>query len=304
MVWLKFFNAGDNPDHVWPPGHRTPQTYLTAPSSHNEFYNAHACGDGRLQHPHGRRLYAELPGRCTASRSTATCPSRRCSYTNIRRSGSTIGRTTARGSRSREPSMMTRGMRTASIRRHGGRALEASMDVRKVVARRRSLERVGFSSRRRSWPRSTRSPMALWSIATAVPRWHRSPRSSGHASRDLNWPYAMGAAHLDTYPLLKEIAESDLGLSGLPCRCVPLADKGEKRSGDVARKRDIRGRRYGWGTARGLGRSPAPRAAGTGRARKGRHTAVDWKFGAGVRPRLLSRGKLSCRLSKAYEVSI
>ena len=31
---------------------------------------------------------------------------------------------------------------------------------------------------------------------------------------DMNWPYAMGAAHLYTHPLLKEIAESGLGITG------------------------------------------------------------------------------------------
>ena len=31
---------------------------------------------------------------------------------------------------------------------------------------------------------------------------------------DMNWPYAMGAGHLYTYPLLKEIAEDALGIAG------------------------------------------------------------------------------------------
>lgn len=30
---------------------------------------------------------------------------------------------------------------------------------------------------------------------------------------DMNWPYTMGAAHLYTYPLLQEVARSELGLS-------------------------------------------------------------------------------------------
>ncbi len=30
---------------------------------------------------------------------------------------------------------------------------------------------------------------------------------------DMNWPYAMGAAHLFTHPLLQEIASEDLGIS-------------------------------------------------------------------------------------------
>ena len=44
MVRRGFFNAEDDADHVFPPGHMDPQTYLTAPSSHNEFYNAHPGG--------------------------------------------------------------------------------------------------------------------------------------------------------------------------------------------------------------------------------------------------------------------
>ena len=44
MVKLGFFNPEDDPDHVWPRGHMDPQTYLTAPSSHNDFYNAHPGG--------------------------------------------------------------------------------------------------------------------------------------------------------------------------------------------------------------------------------------------------------------------
>ncbi len=44
MVRLGFFNKEDSADEVWPRGHLTPQTYLTAPSSHNDFYNAHPGG--------------------------------------------------------------------------------------------------------------------------------------------------------------------------------------------------------------------------------------------------------------------
>jgi hypothetical protein len=44
MVQRGFFNAEDDVDHVFPPGHMNPQSYLTAPSSHNAFYNAHPGG--------------------------------------------------------------------------------------------------------------------------------------------------------------------------------------------------------------------------------------------------------------------
>jgi len=44
MVRLGFFNSEDSVDEIFPPNHLTPQTYLTAPSSHNDFYNAHPGG--------------------------------------------------------------------------------------------------------------------------------------------------------------------------------------------------------------------------------------------------------------------
>ena len=44
MVKLGFFSSQDSPEHVWPAGHMQPQSYLTAPSSHNDFYNAHPGG--------------------------------------------------------------------------------------------------------------------------------------------------------------------------------------------------------------------------------------------------------------------
>lgn len=44
MVRLGFFNKDDSPDYVFPAGNMTPQTYLTTPSSHNDFYNAHPGG--------------------------------------------------------------------------------------------------------------------------------------------------------------------------------------------------------------------------------------------------------------------
>jgi hypothetical protein len=31
---------------------------------------------------------------------------------------------------------------------------------------------------------------------------------------DMNWPYTMGAAHLYTWPFLKQVAEDDLGIKG------------------------------------------------------------------------------------------
>src|SRR5271166_1625280 len=44
MVGLGFFNSLDSVDEVFPANPSSPQTYLTAPSSHNDFYNAHPGG--------------------------------------------------------------------------------------------------------------------------------------------------------------------------------------------------------------------------------------------------------------------
>ena len=83
MVPLGFFNPADDPDHVWPRGHMNPQTYLTAPSSHNDFYNAHPGGlaltvaynirmaDAYTQNY--RQMYG-VPSQSRSSGSLATCP--------------------------------------------------------------------------------------------------------------------------------------------------------------------------------------------------------------------------------------
>jgi len=64
MVKLGFFNSLDTADEVFPPNPRSPQTYLTAPSSHNDFYNAHPgglAGHRCLQRADGRGLHGKLP---------------------------------------------------------------------------------------------------------------------------------------------------------------------------------------------------------------------------------------------------
>ena len=95
----------------------TPQTYLTAPSSHNDFYNAHPGGlavtvayNIRMADAYTEN-YRQMYGLADQPRpagGVALRPrvSRRC--------GSTSGWTTGRGWRSRAPSMTTPGTPTAS----------------------------------------------------------------------------------------------------------------------------------------------------------------------------------------------
>jgi len=39
---------------------------------------------------------------------------------------------------------------------------------------------------------------------------------------DMNWPYAMGAAHLHTWPMLQQVAQEDLGISKRDLRGRPF----------------------------------------------------------------------------------
>jgi hypothetical protein len=94
--------------------------------------------------------------------------------------------------------------------------LEASMDGRRVVTNWRGLERVahfikaaavmaqvdpvdyGLLERKGGEAVLAPVPAEQWVTHLA----------------DMNWPYAMGAAHLYTWPMLKSVAEGDLAIKG------------------------------------------------------------------------------------------
>jgi hypothetical protein len=237
MVKLGFFNSSDSADEVFPANPRTPQTYLTAPSSHNDFYNAHPGGlavtvaynvrmaeayTANYRQMFGLPINRDLP-------SAALCIHE---YPKV-----WLYQWQADGSWSEEPrtvyddtwhahciyvtaellhrrfdSRLVMAMAAA----HQLSALNARMDGKKVICDWVGLERVahfikaagvlaqvdpvdyGLLERRNGKVVLATQPAEQWITHLA----------------DMNWPYTMGAAHLYTYPLLQQVAVDDLGLSG------------------------------------------------------------------------------------------
>lgn len=237
MVKLGFFNAADDPDHVWPSGHMTPQTYLSAPSSHNDFYNAHPGGlavtvaynirmaeayTSNYRQMFGIPINRDLPA-------AALCVHE---YPKV-----WLYQWLEDGSWLEEPrtvyddtwhahciyvtaELMYRRcdarivMSMAAAHQLG--ALDASMDGRKVVCNWVGEQRVahfikaaavmaqvdpveyGLLERRRDGE--------VYLAPVPAEQWVT------HLA-DMNWPYTMGAAHLRTWPMLQQIAKEDFGLS-------------------------------------------------------------------------------------------
>ena len=237
MVKLGFFNSKDNPDYVWPSGHMTPQTYLTAPSSHNDFYNAFPGGlamtvaynirmaDAYTQHyrqVYGLPINRDLP---IASLLVHEYPKvwlyqwledgswleePRTVYDDTWHAHCIY--VTAELMHRRYDSRIVMAMAAA----HQMSMLDACMDERKVVANWIGLDRVthfiesaavmaqvdpvdyGLLEKKNGKNVLATQPAEQWVVHMA----------------DMNWPYTMGAAHLYTWPLLKQIAEEEYGISG------------------------------------------------------------------------------------------
>lgn len=237
MVKLGFFNPEDDPEHVWPRGHMEPQSYLTAPSSHNDFYNAHpgglavtvACNirmadayTKNYQQMFGIPINRDLP---VASLLVHEYPKvwlyqwlddgswleePRTVYDDTWHAHCIY--VTAELMHRRFDSRIVMAMAAA----HQLSMLDASMDGRRVVTNWIGLERVahfikaaaimaqvdpvdyGLLERKGGDMVLAPVPAEQWVTHLA----------------DMNWPYTMGAAHLYTWPLLKEVAASDLGISG------------------------------------------------------------------------------------------
>lgn len=236
MVSLGFFNSEDDPDHVWPRGHMEPQNYLTAPSSHNDFYNAHPGGlavtvaynirmaDAYTQNY--RQMYGVPINRDLPVAALLVHEYPKVWLYQWQQDGSWLEEprtvyddtwhahciyVTAELMHRRFDSRIVMAMAAA----HQLSALDASMDGRRVVANWVGLDRVahfikaaaimaqvdpvdyGLLERRNGKVVLAPQPAEQWVTHLA----------------DMNWPYAMGGAHLHTYPMLKQVAVSDLGFS-------------------------------------------------------------------------------------------
>lgn len=237
MVKLGFFNKADSPDHAWPRGHMDPQTYLTAPSSHNHFYNAHPGGlavtvaynirmaeayTANYRQMCGLPINRDLP-------SSALCVHE---YPKVwlyqwLEDGSWLEEprtvyddtwhahciyVTAELMHRRFDSRIVMAMAAA----HQLGLLDARMDGHTVICNWLGLERVahfikaaavmaqvdpvdyGLLSRKNGKVVLEPVPAEQWVTHLA----------------DMNWPYTMGAAHLYTYPMLRDFAAEDYGMKG------------------------------------------------------------------------------------------
>lgn len=235
MVRLGFFNAADDPDHVWPQGHMSPQTYLTAPSSHNDFYNAHPGGlaltvayNIRMADAYTQN-YRQVHG-VPINRDVSVAGLLVHEYPKVwlyqwQQDGSWLEEprtvyddtwhahciyVTAELMHRRFDSRIVMAMAAA----HQLSALNASMDGRKVVTNWVGLDRVahfikaagvlanvdpvdyGLLERRNGEIVLAPQPAEQWVTHLA----------------DMNWPYTMGAAHLYTEPMLRQFAANRLKL--------------------------------------------------------------------------------------------
>jgi hypothetical protein len=237
MVRLGFFNKEDHPDDVWPRGHMTPQTYLTAPSSHNDFYNAHPGGlavtvaynirmaeayTANYRQMMGLPLNRDLP-------SAALCVHEypkvwlyqwlgdgswleepRTVYDDTWHAHCIY--VTAELMYRRYDSRIVMAMAAA----HQLSALGASMDGKKVVCNWVGLDRVAhFIKAAAIMAQVDPVDYGLLErkgrdvVLAPVP----GEQWVTHMA-DMNWPYAMGAAQLYTGPLLKQLAADDYGIKG------------------------------------------------------------------------------------------
>jgi hypothetical protein len=236
MVRLGFFNPEDNADHVWPSGNLNPQTYLTAPSSHNAFYNAHPGGlavtvafNIRMADAYTQN-YRQVYG-VPANRDLPVASLLVHEYPKVwlyqwqddgtwREEPRTVYDdtwhahciyVTAELMYRRYDSRIVMAMAAA----HQLSYLEASMDGRDVVCNWRGLERVAHFIKAAAVMAQV-DPVDYGLLERQGDQMVLAPVPAEqwvtHLA-DMNWPYAMGAAHLHTWPMLQQIAGSDLGLS-------------------------------------------------------------------------------------------
>ena len=236
MVKLGFFNKDDSPEHVWPSGHMNPQTYLTAPSSHNDFYNAHPGGlaitvaynirmaeayTNNYRQMFGLPIKRDLP-------SAALCIHE---YPKVwlyqwQPDGSWLEEprtvyddtwhahciyVTAELMHRRHDARIVTAMAAA----HQLSALEASMDGHQVICKWHGLDRVAHFIRAAAVMAQV-DPVEYGLLERKGGDTVLAPQPAEqwvtHLA-DMNWPYTMGAAHLYTYPLLQELAQTDYGLT-------------------------------------------------------------------------------------------
>ncbi len=237
MVRLGFFNKDDSPDYVFPTGHMTPQTYLTAPSSHNDFYNAHPGGlavtvayNIRMAEAYTnnyRQMFGVPVNRDLPSAALCVHEYPKVWLYQWQKDGSWLEEprtvyddtwhahciyVTAELMYRRYDSRIVMAMAAA----HQLSALNAGMEGRDVVCDWVGLDRVSHFIQAAAVLAQV-DPVDYGLLERKGGKLVLAPQPAEqwvtHLA-DMNWPYTMGAAHLYTAPLLREYAESALGVAG------------------------------------------------------------------------------------------
>ncbi len=237
MVRLGFFNAEDDPEHVWPSGHMSPQTYLTAPSSHNNFYNAHPGGlavtvayNIRMAEAYTsnyRQMYGVPINRDVSVAGLLIHEYPKVWLYQWQNDGTWLEEprtvyddtwhahciyVTAELMYRRFDSRIVMAMAAA----HQLAFLNADMDGRDVVASWHGLERVAHFIKAAAVLAQV-DPVEYGLLEKKGGDTVLAPQPAEqwitHLA-DMNWPYTMGGAHLYTEPSLRQVAEDDLGISG------------------------------------------------------------------------------------------
>lgn len=245
MVKLGFFNAKDDPDHVWPAGHMNPQTYLTAPSSHNDFYNAHPGGlavtvayNIRMAEAYTanyRQMFGVPVNRDVSVAGLLIHEYPKTWLYQWKDDGSWLEEprtvyddtwhahciyVTAELMYRRFDSRIVMAMAAA----HQLSALEAGMDGRDVTTNWVGMERVAHFIKAAAVLAQV-DPVAYGLLEHKNGDMVLAPQPAEqwvtHLS-DMNWPYTMGAAHLYTQPALRQVAEDDLGIKGADLHGKPF----------------------------------------------------------------------------------
>ena len=236
MVKLGFFNKGDSPEYVWPANHLSPQSYLTAPSSHNDFYNAHPGGlavtvacNVRMADAYTvnyRQIYGLPINRDLPAASLCIHEYPKVWLYQWQADGSWLEEprtvyddtwhahciyVTAELMHRRYDARIVMAMAAA----HQLSFLDAAMKDRDVVCNWLGLQRVAHFIKAAAVLAQV-DPVDYGLLERKGKDLVLQPQPAEqwvtHLA-DMNWPYTMGAAHLYTYPMLQEIGRSDLGLS-------------------------------------------------------------------------------------------
>lgn len=237
MVRLGFFNAEDDPDHVWPSGHMSPQSYLTAPSSHNNFYNAHPGGlavtvayNIRMAEAYTanyRQMYGVPINRDVSVAGLLIHEYPKVWLYQWQNDGTWLEEprtvyddtwhahciyVTAELMYRRFDSRIVMAMAAA----HQLGFLNADMNGRDVVASWHGLERVAHFIKAAAELAQV-DPVAYGLLEKKGGDTVLAPQPAEHwvtHLADMNWPYTMGGAQLYTEPSLRQAAEDELGMKG------------------------------------------------------------------------------------------